>query len=523
MRIVIELKKDATPEVVLNQLFKLTQLQTSFGITNLAIVEGKPMILGLHEMLGRFIDHRRDVVIRRTEFDLRKARERMHILEGFKIALINLDDVIALIRKAQTPSEARDGLCVKYSLSLTQSQAILDLRLQKLTGLERLSIEKEHAELAKAIEYLLGILADSSIIDSIIVAELEAVLEKYTDDRRTEILDDGIDIMVEDLIEDEDMVVTISHAGYVKRVSAATYKAQRRGGKGVMGAVTKEDDFTEQLFVASALSEIMFFTNLGRVYSLKVYEIPEASRTARGRALVNLLSLKESEKLTAVLSVREFKDDHFIVMATEQGIIKKSELSQYAKIRKTGVQACTLDEGDKLIGVSMTTSGDTDIVLSTKDGNSIRFNETKVRSMGRTARGVCGINLSEGDKVVGMTVVSNTTIEGEEEPTLLTITENGFGKRSAISEYRQQSRAGKGVIDIKTSERNGGVVSIQTVVDASEIMLITSSGKIIRIKANTLSVIGRNTQGVRLVGLDEGEKVVATSPLAESADDGVDA
>ena len=537
MRIVLELKRDATAEVVLNQLFKLTPLQGSFGIINLAIVDGKPVTCTLAELLSHFVDHRREVVTRRTQFELRKAQERMHLLEGFKIALLNLDEVIQLIKSSPTPAEARAGLVAKYQLSEIQAQAILDLRLQKLTGMERLAIEREHDELALEIKRLLGILADSKEVDRIIVAELVDVRERFGDDRRTEITGESVEFSAEDLIEDEEMVVTVSHQGYVKRTPASQYRAQRRGGKGVTGAAQKDEDFIEHLFVASALADVMVFTNKGRMYWLKVYEIPEAGRAARGRALVNLLNMKDGEEgITAILPVRKLDENKFVVMATKLGVIKKVELQDFTKSRRNGIIACTLKDDDSLIGVGISNGSD-DVLLGTKEGMSIRFTEEDVRAMGRGAAGVRGIRLEGADEVIGMTIVpqseraAGVTQEGSiavdsvavdsgtggvSGRTLLTVCVNGYGKRTAIADYRLQGRGGKGIIDIQTDERNGAVVTVCGVTDASELMLITSSGKIIRFKAKDLSVIGRNTKGVRLIDLEGDEKVVAVAHLAES-------
>ncbi len=514
MRIVIELKRDATPEIVLNQLYKMTPMQSSFGIVNLAIVDGKPMVCSLIELLQHFINHRRDVVTRRTEFQLKKAKERMHLLEGFKIALLNLDEVIALIRAASTPREAKDELITRYSLSSTQAQAILDLRLQKLTGMERLAIEKEHEELAKRIEELLAILADAEKVDAIITAELTEVREKFGDARRTEILDDGGEIDLIDLIEDEEMVVTISHKGYVKRTSVNEYREQRRGGKGVIGASSDDEDFIENLFVCSTLADVLVFTTLGRVYWMKVYQVPESGRTSRGRALVNLLEMKEDEKPCAILPVREWTEGSFVALATRGGIIKKTSLKDFSRSRRNGIMACTLEEGDTLIGAAITSGAD-DIILATRDGMAIRFQEDKVRNMGRTAKGVTGIKFEGDDNLVSMTVLAQDKQQQEEdaeELTLLTICENGYGKRTLISEYRAQNRAGKGLIDIQTEGRNGPVIEALAVTSQSGLMLITSSGKIIRTSAKDISIIGRNTRGVRLINLVEGEKVVAVAP-----------
>lgn len=534
MRIVLELKRDATAEVVLNQLFKLTPLQGSFGIINLAIVDGKPVTCTLAELLSHFIDHRREVVTRRTQFELRKAEERMHLLEGFKIALLNLDEVIQLIKSSPTPAEARAGLVATYKLSEIQAQAILELRLQKLTGMERLAIEQEHAELANEIERLKAILAEAKRVDEIIVTELTDVRERFGDERRTEITEESVEFCAEDLIEDEEMVVTVSHEGYVKRTPASQYRAQRRGGKGITGAAQKDADFVEHLFVASSLADVMVFTNKGRMYWLKVYEIPEAGRAARGRALVNLLNLKDGEEgITAILPVRKLDENKFVVMATRQGVIKKVELQDFTKSRRNGIIACTLKENDSLIGVAISNGSD-DVLLGTKDGMSIRFSEDEVRAMGRGAAGVRGIRLEGVDEVVGMTIVPQSERSAEDGSaakdegmlgdaasghTLLTVCINGYGKRTAISDYRVQGRGGKGIIDIQTDERNGSVVTVCGVSDESEMMLITSSGKIIRFKAKDLSVIGRNTKGVRLIDLEGEEKVVAVAHLAEAQEE----
>ena len=500
MRVVIELKRDATNEVVLNQLYKHTPLQVSYGMINLAIVEGKPVVCTLAQLLGHFIDHRRDVVVRRTNFNLRKALERMHILEGFRIALLNLDDVIQLIKSSETPAEARDGLMQKYELTEIQAQAILDLRLQKLTGMERLAIEKEHEELGKLIAELKAILAEPKRVDQIIKDELVELKEEFQDNRRTEIVEQGIDIEIEDMIEDEDMVVAISHQGYVKRTAVSRYRSQKRGGKGVTGASSKDEDFIEHLFVTSTLAYLLVFTNLGRVYWQKVYEIPESGRTARGRALVNLLKMKDSEKITAILPVREFEEGKFIVMATEKGYIKKIDLMNISKPRRGGIVACSLADGDRMISAALT-SAEEHVVLATKSGMSIRFDEEQVRPMGRTARGVRGIRLKDDDKLVGMTIVTTSAEQESEEDnilTMLTVCENGYGKRTKFVDYRAQNRGGKGLIDIQTTDRNGPVVGVCTVNNESGLMLITSSGKIIRFNAGDLSVIGRNTKGVRL-------------------------
>ena len=524
MRIVVELKREATAEIVLNQLFKLTPLQSSFGIINLAIVEGKPLVCSITQMIGYFVDHRRDVVVRRTQFDLRKAQERMHILEGYRIALLNLDEVIQLIKRSQTPVEAKSNLCTRFSLSDIQSQAILELTLKKLTGMERLAVEQEHKELAAEIERLLLILGDSKKVDEIITKELIAVRDQFADARRTQIIDDADEINIEDLIEDEEMVVTISHKGYMKRTATSVYRAQRRGGKGVSGASQKdEDDFVEHLFVTSTKSDLLVFTSLGRVYWMKVYEIPESGRTARGRAIVNLLNLKEGELVAAILPVKEFVENQFVFMATKQGVVKKLELMDFSRSRKGGIIACTLDQNDALVGVGVTL-GDDEILLATKSGMSIRFSESDVRAMGRNARGVRGISLEGGDVVVSMTVApkaipaTESAAASKVATTLLTVCEQGYGKRTSLEDYRAQNRGGKGLIDIQTEDRNGPVVGAVAVCDDTGLMLITTSGKIIRTVASGVSIIGRNTKGVKLIDLDENEKVVAVAPIVAEVD-----
>ncbi|MGI6679892.1 MAG: DNA gyrase subunit A [Bdellovibrionota bacterium] len=530
LRIVMELKKDATKEVVLSQLYKLTPLQSSYGVINLAIVSGRPKVCSLNKLLTSFIDHRRDVVTRRTEFELGKAKERMHILEGFKMALINLDDVIALIRKAETPSDAKKGLIEKYELSSVQAQAILDLRLQKLTSMERLAIEKEHDELKAEMERLLALLSDNAKIDALIITELEEVKEVFADPRRSILVDEVEDIDIEDLIEDENVVITVSQQGYVKRMSASLYKQQKRGGKGIIGASDKEDDVITTMFSASARQDLLVFTSLGRVYAMKAYEIPEASRTARGRALVNLLSLMENETVKAVLPVKEFREDRYLVMATKSGIVKKMDLMSLSKIRKSGIIACTLKDGDELIEVKVVHDND-DILLTTSKGMAIKFPESDLRSIGRTSMGVKGINLSKGDFVVGMVVIStddSVLDDGDDEEvldrvskddTLLTVCENGYGKRTKFEEYRAQSRAGKGLIDIQTCERNGDVVGSMAVKEEHDFILITSSGKMIRSSVSDISIIGRNTKGVCLMNLEDGEKVLACTRLPEADDE----
>lgn len=514
MRIVLELKRDAVADVVLNQLYKLTPMQTSFGIINLAIVDGQPLVCGLKDLITYFLNHRRDVIVRRTRFELRKAEERMHILEGFRIALLNLDEVIKLIRASQTPKEAREGLISRFQLSEIQAQAILDLRLQKLTGMERLAVEQEHAELAKEIERLLGILADSGKVDSIITAELKATQEQFGDKRRTEITEQEVEINIEDMIVDEEMVVTISHQGYIKRTSIQNYRAQKRGGKGVTGGSNKDDDFIEHLFVASTLSDLLCITSSGRMYSVKVYQAPETSRTARGRALVNLLNLRQDEKVTAVLSVKEFNDTDQICFCTKRGIVKRATLSSFSNIRKSGIIAASLHDGDELVGVGLS-SGRDEIILCTADGMSIRFPEEDARVMGRQARGVRGIRLRDGDYVVSMNVVPVSEEGKPSNAQVLTVCENGYGKRTSVDEYRRQKRGGGGVIDIKTEERNGRVVAAAIVSEEDEIMIITTASKIIRSKVKDVRTVGRNTMGVRLVNLEPTETIAALAKVLE--------
>jgi DNA gyrase subunit A len=511
MRIVIELKKDANPDIVLNQLYKLTPMQESFGIIMLAIVDGRPKLLTLKDALHVFIGHRKDVVVRRTVYELRKAEERLHILDGLKIALANLDAVIALIRQAQNPALAKAGLVQRFRLSEIQAQAILDMRLQRLTGLEREKILEEHAETTKQIARYKEILADEREVYKIITAELQEMKRLHGDERRTQIVDETTEISIEDMIVEEDMVVTISHEGYIKRNAVALYRAQRRGGRGKIGASTKEEDFVEDLFVASTHSYILFFTTTGRVYWLKVHELPQASRAARGKAIVNLLNLAKDEKISAFLPVREFQEGRYVVFATAKGTVKKTDLMAYANPRPSGIIAIGLDAGDEVVGVRLS-DGHQELILSTRMGQAIRFKEEEVRPMGRGAGGVRGITLEEGDRVVGMTAVSPGA-------TLLAVAENGYGKRTQMDEYRRQSRGGKGIITMKTTEKTGAVVGVRMVSDDEDIMLVTDGGKVIRTPVKGISIIGRNTQGVRLIDLAEGEKVVGVARLAEKEEE----
>ena len=513
VRIVIELRRSEIPLVVLNNLYKHSQLQTTFGVIMLALVNNRPEVLNLKQILQHFIDHRREVVVRRTAFELRKAEERAHILEGLKIALDNLDAVITLIRRAQSPDEARTGLMRQFELSELQANAILDMRLQRLTQLERNKLVEEYREVLKQIEYLKSVLGSEALVRKIIKDELSEIREAYKDDRKTQIVKEEAEINVEDLIAEEEVVVTISHAGYIKRNPVSLYRAQRRGGKGKIGMGIKEEDFVETLFTASTHDYLLFFSDAGKVYWLKVHEIPEAGRAAKGKALVNLLALAGDEKVTATLPVKEFREDRFVVMATKQGIIKKTELSAYGNPRQGGIIALGLEEGDKLIGVHVT-DGQREILLGTKQGITIRFKEEEVRSMGRTAYGVKGITLEEGNAVIGM-----ETITPDSTTSILTVTEGGYGKRTPVTEYRVQGRGGKGIISVKTTERNGLAVGFLQVREGDQIMLMAAQGKVLRCSVDDIREIGRNTQGVRILDLDGDEdRVVAVARLAESAE-----
>jgi len=511
MRIVIELKKGQIPLVLLNHLYKHTQMQTTFGVIMLALVHNRPEVLTLKQILEAFIEHRREIVLRRTAFDLRKAEERAHILEGLKIALDHLDAVIALIRRSRSPEEARAGLVRQFALSEIQATAILDMKLQRLTQLERDKLTQEYEEVIKRIAYFKSVLASEALVRQIIKDELLAVKEEYQDERRTQIVPETAEINVEDLIAQEEVVVTISHTGYIKRNAVSLYRAQRRGGKGKIGMGTKEEDCVETLFTASTHDFLLFFTDAGKVYWLKVHEIPEAGRAAKGKAMVNLLALTGDEKVTATLPVKEFRDDRYVVMATRMGIIKKTELSAYGNPRPGGIIALTLDEGDKLIGVELT-DGQRQILLGTRDGIVIRFKEEDARPIGRTAHGVRGITLDEGNHVIGM-----ATITPDSTAAILTVTERGYGKRTLVSEYRLQGRAGRGIISVKVTDRNGPAVSFHQVRDEDEIMVMTAEGKILRTKVDDVREIGRNAQGVRLIDMAVTDRVVGVAKLAESS------
>ncbi|HJX31405.1 MAG TPA: DNA gyrase subunit A [Thermodesulfobacteriota bacterium] len=509
VRVVIELKKDAMAQIVFNQLYQHTQMQITFGVIMLAIVRGQPKLLTLKDALVQFIQYRKEVVHRRTVFELRKAEERAHILEGYKKALDHLDAVISLIRKSASPSEARANLISTFDFSEVQAQAILDLRLQRLTALERGKIIEEYQGLLKQIERYKQILANENLILEIISEEIHEIKKKYGDPRRTEILEEAAEIDVEDLIVEEDMVVSITHSGYIKRSPVSLYRSQQRGGKGSSDMVTKEDDFMEHIFVASTHSYILFFTSSGRVYWLKVHQLPESGRATKGKALVNLLELPPGEQISAFLSVKEFAEGRFIVMATKKGVIKKSSLMDYSKPRRDGIIGLDLDEGDELIAAALT-DGKQDILLCSEKGKSIRFPESQARCLGRVTRGVKGVELASGDSVVGMEIVSSGN-----GYTILTVTENGYGKRTNIAEYRAQGRGGSGIINIQTTPRNGNVVGIKQVTDEDDLILINNRGRLIRIGANGIPIIGRNTKGVRLITLESEEKVVGVARLAE--------
>jgi DNA gyrase subunit A len=502
MRIVVELKRDAPADVVLNQLFKHTQMQATFGVIMLALVDGQPRVLNLKEMLAHFLEHRHDVVTKRTQFELKKAEHRAHILEGLKIALDNIDAVIKLIRASKTVEDARNGLMSKFKLSEIQAQAILDMRLQRLTGLERDKIEKEYLETIKLIEKLKGILASKVKRMNIIKEELLELKKKYGDERRTEIrAEEEEEFTIEDLIAEEDMVITITHGGYIKRLSVTSYRRQGRGGRGVIGIETKEQDFVEHLFIASTHNYILFFTPKGRCHWLKVHEIPVGGRLAKGKPIINMLDLGEEETVAAFLPVRGFDDQHFVMMATRKGIIKKTLLSAFSNPRRGGINAMNIPDEDSLIEAKMT-DGTCDVILATREGQAIRFHEDKVRDMGRAAYGVKGITLAKkDDKAIGMVVVKR-------DATLLTVTEKGYGKRTSISDYRVTNRGGKGIINIKCTDKNGRVVDIKEVVTDDELMLITQKGIIIRQPVKQISVIGRATQGVKLINLDANDRVV---------------
>ncbi len=499
MRIVIEMKRDQQAEIILNQLYKHTTMQVTFGVNMLSLDNGAPKLMSLKEMIQLFVDHRHEVVVRRTKYDLRKAEERAHILEGYRIALDNIDAIIDLIKKSKDTPTAHEGLMKNFKLSERQATAILEMRLQRLTGLERKKIEDEYRELIKKISELKAILESKALRLQIIKDETTELANKYGDARRTEIQDAADELTVEDLIAEEEMVITISRLGYVKRLSVSAYRRQQRGGKGVIGIETKEDDFAEHLFIASTHEYILFFSNKGRCYWIKVHEIPTGGKMAKGKPIINLCTISKGENITAFCRVRNFTEDNFIVMATRNGMIKKTSLDAFSNPRKTGVNAMNVPEDDEMIEASLT-DGSYEILLATRKGMAIRFPESKVRSMGRTAYGVKGINLAKGDYCIGMVVVKR-------DSSLLVVTENGYGKRTQIDDYRITNRGGKGIINVKTSERNGEVVAIKEVLDQDELILITKNGIANRQSVKEITVIGRNTQGVRLINLKAGDKV----------------
>ena len=510
VRIVIELKRDAKPQVVLNQLYKNTQMQDTFGIIMLALVDGQPQILTLRECLDHYIEHRKNVVLRRTKFDLDKAEARAHILEGLKIALDNIDEVIAIIRAAY--DDAKERLMERFGLSEIQAQAILDMRLKTLSGLQREKIEEEYNELMKLIAYLKEVLSSETLVYGIIKDELIEIRDKFGDERLTKIVAAEGDIDVEDLIKEEQSVIALTHFGYIKRMPIDTYKSQKRGGKGITGIATREEDFVKQIFTASTHDTILFFSNKGKLYKLRGYEIPEAGRTARGTAIVNLLSLDAGEKVSAIIPIQNFAEGKYLLFATRDGIIKKTALSEYNSARKTGLLSITLKGEDELIDVRLT-DGEDNIVLVTKEGMSITFDEKDVRPMGRVSQGVIGIRLNKDDQVIGM----ESIIAGA-NATLLAITENGFGKRTELEEYRVQTRGGKGVITYKVTPKTGSIVGIRIVEEPDDVMLITDTGTIIRINVSEISILGRSTQGVTLMRTNEG-RVVSIEKITEKEED----
>lgn len=514
MRIVIELKRDANPNVILNQLYKHTKMQDTFGIIMLALVNGEPMVLNLKQVLEHYITFQKEIIRRRAKYDLDKARARAHILEGLRIALDNIDAVISLIRASKTTNEAKEGLMDKFGLSEKQAEAILDMKLQRLTGLEREKIEEEYTKLMELIKSLEEILSSEALVLKIIKDELNEIKAKYGDERRTEIIaGDGNDIDIEDLIQQKDVVITLTHAGYIKRLPVETYSAQRRGGRGIQAMSTKEDDFVEHIFTTSTHSDLLFFTNTGRVYQLKAYQIPEAGRTAKGTNLINIIPLNPDERIQTVLYLTEFKEDNYLIMGTKNGIIKKTSLDKYSSIRKNGLNAINLRDDDELISVRPT-DGDSEIIYVTKNGYAIRFSEKDVRPMGRTASGVKAITLRSGDEVVSMEVA-----KPEEE--LLVVSENGFGKRTPVSEYSLQKRGGKGVITYKISEKTGNAVGARLVDDNDQLMLINSNGIAIRINVSDISTTSRNAMGVTLMKTTEEEKVITMAKvnISDSDDD----
>ena len=512
IRVVLELKRDENAGVILNKLYKFTKLQTTFGVISLAIVHGRPQVLGLRDMLRHFVDFRREVVVRRTAHDLRKAEERAHLLEGLKIAIDHLDEVVALIRGSRTAGEAREALRLRFGFSEPQAQAILDMRLQRLTGLERQKIVDEFEETLKLIERLRGILASDALQMSIVIEELEQVRDRFADTRRTEIIPQVDDISLEDLIRDEEVVITVSHTGYIKRTALSTYRSQRRGGKGRIGMTPREEDAVRHLFVASTHDSILVFTSAGRVHWLKVHEIPDVASAGRGKPVVNLIQTGPEERMAAMLAVREFQPGRFVVLATRRGTIKKTPLTAFANPRAGGIIALSLEGGDDVLGAGLS-EGTCEVFLATAAGKSIRFRESDVRPMGRSARGVRAVRMRSDDRLVGMEVLSG-------KPDVLSVTRNGYGKRTALEEYRIQGRGGSGIINMRVTGRNGPVVASFQVAPEDQVLLITAQGKIIRMDVAGISRIGRAAQGVRLIQLEEGDAVVAAIRTAERVEEG---
>jgi len=512
MRIVIELKRGSNANIILNQLYKHTQMRETFGVIMLALVDGRPKVLSLKEILAEFIKHRKNVITRRTQYDLDKALDRAHILEGLKIALSNLDKIIKVIKESKDPQIAKAALMERFELSDRQAQAILEMQLQRLTGLERDKIEKEYLELIKKIEMYRVILASEKKVYDIVKTETKELAEKFGDDRRTEIAPSEDKVLeIEDLIAEEDVVITISHAGYIKRLPVSSYRKQRRGGKGVSGTEMKEEDFIEHLFIASTHEHILFFTNKGNVYWLKVHEINEAGRLSKGKAIINMVQLSQGEQISAFVPVKEFKEGHYLIMATRNGTIKKTAVTAYSNPRRGGIIGIGLEEGDELIGVALT-SGHDEILLATKTGKAVRFKESDVRDMGRGAKGVRGINLAKKDVCIAMAVV-------RPEATVLTVTSEGFGKRTPFKEYRLQSRGGKGIINIKVTGKNGEAVGMKTITDRDEIMLMTEKGMVVRSPIKDIRTTGRSTQGVRLMRLDSGDKIASIAKIVPDDED----
>lgn len=518
MRLVIELKRDGNGQVVLNQLYKHTQLQSSFSVNMLAIVDGKPRVLGMKEAMRQYIKHRQEVITNRTRFDLNKALKREHILEGLLVAIANMDEVVSIIRKSKDAAEAKLNLMTRFKLSEAQTQAILDMRLHQLTQLSSIAIEQEQKDLVALIKELQDILGSTQRILDIIVTELSEMKKNYGDARRTEISNEVSDFSIEDLIEEEEVVITLSNDGYAKRIPLDTYKSQNRGGKGIIGGKTKEEDFIEHLFVTSSHSTILMFTNRGRVFALKAFEIPEGNRQSKGKAIVNLLQISGEEKVTSAIAFKDFDPKNcgetYLTMCTRMGTIKRVELSEFANIRRTGIIAIGLEEGDVLVSVQET-HGKSDIIIATKNGKSIRFDENQVRAMGRTAKGVRGIKLAQGDSVIGMEQAER---DGE-QPDVLSVCENGYGKRTEFSEYRTQNRGGSGVITIKTTQRNGCVAGIKLVDESKDLMVITEKGMAIRIRCEEIRSVGRNAQGVRLVRLEDNDKISRVAPVVKEEEE----